>query len=97
MSKNRSLASFVVMGLKSEKVGLSLNSQARRQFRLGKEDNSEMLFVLEKRKGAAAPFVFLIFEIRRFLRLDLRSVVFLRADDLEYGLCVSVPVDPVYP
>jgi len=49
------------MGLKSEKVSLSRNSQARRQFRQGKEDNSEMLFVIKKRKGAAAPFVLLIF------------------------------------
>ena len=56
-----------------------------------------MSFVIEKRKGAAAPFVCLVFVIRRFPRLDLRSVVFLRADDLESDLCVSVPVDPVCP
>ena len=85
------------MGLKSEKVSLSLKRQMRRQFRPVEEDSSEVLFVPEKRKGAAAPIVFLIFVIRRFPQLDLRSVVFLRADDLEYGLCVSVPVDPVYP
>ena len=85
------------MGLKSEKVSLSLKRQMRRQFRPVEEDSSEVLFVPEKRKGAAAPFVFLIIEIRRFPRLDLRSVVFLRADDLESDLCVSVPVDPVYP
>ena len=85
------------MGLKSEKVRLSLKRQMRRQFRPVEEDSSEVLFVPEKRKGAAAPFVFLIFVIRRFPQLDLRSVVFLRADDLESDLCVSVPVDPVYP
>ena len=97
MSKIRSLSLFVVKGLKSEKVSLSLNRQVRCQFRVAKADSSDMLFVVEKRKGAAAPFVFLIIEIRRFPRLDLRSVVFLRADDLESDLCVSVPVDPVYP
>ena len=85
------------MGLKSGKVSLSHNRHLRRQFRPVKEDSSEVLFVPEKRKGAAAPFVFLNFVIRRFPQLDLRSAVFLRADDLESGLCALVPVDPVYP
>jgi hypothetical protein len=33
MSKNRSLASFVVMGLKSGKAGLSVSFQTRRHLR----------------------------------------------------------------
>jgi hypothetical protein len=49
------------MRLKSEKVSLSLNRQVITQFREAKEGCSKILFVPEKRKGAAAPFVFLIF------------------------------------